>query len=146
MTLAVQQQMKIRRPVAEVFDALVNPEKLSGYFTTSSSGPLQANATVEWCWADYECGARLTVRVERFEQNRCVAFYWPATGQDTLVEFSFEAVTDSITRVEITETGWKMGESGAQSAMEQTGGWVHMLTCMKAWLEYDGINLREGMG
>ena len=137
--------MTIQRPVAEVFDALVNPEKLSGYFTTTASGPLVEGAMVEWCWADYECGARLVVRVVRVEPDRSVAFRWPATGRDTLVEFNFEAVSESVTRVMVSEGEWEMNEAGVQSALEQTEGWVHMITCMKAWLEYDGINLRKGM-
>jgi len=146
MTLAVQQQMNILRPVAEVFDALVNPEKLSGYFTTTASGPLAAGATVEWGWADYECGASHTIQVTSVEQGRRVAFYWSATGKDTLVEFSFASVSEAVTQVKVDETGWEMDETGVQSLLQQTEGWVHMLTCMKAWLEYDGINLRKGMG
>ena len=146
MTLKVDQKMNICRPVAEVFDALVNPEKLSGYFTTTASGPLVEGAMIEWRWADPECGARLVIRVARVEQDRRVVFHWPATGRDTLVEFSFEQVSETVTRVRVTEGEWEMDDSGVQSALEQTEGWVHMLTCMKAWLEYDGINLRTGMG
>lgn len=146
MELKVEQAMNICRPVADVYDAVVNPEKLSGYFTSSASGPLEAGARVDWAWDDFECGARLTVNVARTEQDKTVAFYWPATGKDTLVEFSFEPVSETVTRVKVCETGWEMDEAGVQSALQQTEGWVHMLTCMKAWLEYDGINLRRGMG
>ena len=42
MELRFQVYGKIRKPVAEVFDAVANPKKLSGYFTTGgSSGPLR---------------------------------------------------------------------------------------------------------
>ena len=42
MTLEFRVNGRIGRPVAEVFDAVVNPEKLSGYFTTigGASAPL----------------------------------------------------------------------------------------------------------
>ena len=33
-------QLKIRKPVADVFDAVVRPERLKGYFVQSSTGPL----------------------------------------------------------------------------------------------------------
>ena len=35
-------QLKIRKPVDEVFEGVVNPKKLSGYFTKTASGPLVA--------------------------------------------------------------------------------------------------------
>jgi len=145
MALRVKQQMNIRRPVAEVFDALVNPEKLSGYFTSSASGALVEGAQVEWCWADFECDARLAVRVAKVEQDSSVAFRWPATGRDTLVEFTFEPVSDSVTKVTVEEGNWEMTEEGVKSFVGQAEGWIHMTTCMKAWLEYGGINLRKGM-
>ena len=145
MTLRVNQQMNIRSPVAEVFDALVNPEKLCGYFTSAANGTLVEGEMVEWRWADYGCGARLVVRVAKVEQDRYVAFHWPATGRDTLVEFTFEPVSDSVTKVSIREGEWEANEVGVKALVAQAEGWMHMVTCMKAWLEYDGINLREGM-
>lgn len=137
--------MNICRPVAEVFDALVNPEKLSGYFTSTANGPLVEGKMVEWCWADFECGARLVVRVAKVELDRYVAFRWPATGRDTLVEFTFEPVSESVTKVTVQEGQWEADEAGVKSLVGQAEGWIHMITCMKAWLEYDGINLRKGM-
>ena len=54
MELRFQVHGKIRKPVAEVFDAVVNPKKLSGYFTTGgSSGALVAGSTVSWDFADF---------------------------------------------------------------------------------------------
>ena len=41
MTLKFQVQLKIRKPAAEVFEAVVNPAKLSGYFIQTSTGPLE---------------------------------------------------------------------------------------------------------
>ena len=54
MELRFQVYGKIARPVAEVFDAVYNPDKLSGYFTTGgASGPLVEGATVTWDFADF---------------------------------------------------------------------------------------------
>lgn len=145
MALKVHQQMNILRPVSEVFDALVNPDKLSGYFTTTASGPLVEDAMIEWNWANFGCGTRLVIRVASVVQDRSVCFRWPATGRDTLVEFTFEAVSESVTCVTVTEGEWEMNEAGVESLVQQTEGWMHMVICMKAWLEYDGINLRKGM-
>ena len=50
MSLGFNVSGRIGKPVAEVFDAVVNPKKLSGYFTTlgGASAPLVAGTTVTW--------------------------------------------------------------------------------------------------
>ena len=64
---------RIAKPVAEVFDAVVNPEKLSGYFTTigGASGPLVAGTTVTW-WN------MAPVIVDEVEENSRIVFRWDA--------------------------------------------------------------------
>ena len=52
MELKFQVQTRIQKPVSEVFDAVYNPRKLEGYFTTkSASGPLVEGTTVMWEFA-----------------------------------------------------------------------------------------------
>ena len=53
MDLKFQVQTKIQKPIDEVFDAVYNPEKLSGYFTNGgASAPLDEGTEVEWRFAD----------------------------------------------------------------------------------------------
>src|SRR5438128_1037705 len=53
MDLIFTVQTKIQKPVSEVFDAVHNPKKLSGYFTTGGSdGPLDQGRTVVWKFDD----------------------------------------------------------------------------------------------
>jgi len=53
MDLKFAVQTKIQKPVGEVFDAVHNPKKLSGYFTTGGSdGPLDQGKTVLWKFND----------------------------------------------------------------------------------------------
>ena len=45
---------RIARPVAEVFEAVVNPDQLSQYFTTGGArGRIEKGATVTWDFADF---------------------------------------------------------------------------------------------
>jgi len=54
MELRFQVYGKIAKPVAEVFDAVYNPSKLSGYITTGgASAPLVEGSTVTWDFADF---------------------------------------------------------------------------------------------
>lgn len=47
------------------------------------------------------------------------------------------------TMVQIAESGWLDDETGVKGSYGNAGGWMHMMCCLKAYLEY-GINLRAG--
>lgn len=135
---------RIDRPVAQVFDAVVNPDQLSRYFVTLGgiSGPLVTGATVKW-WGE------VPVQVEAVEQNERIVFRWDAMvakGEEpyqTRVEMRFQSLDDGATMVTIAEKGWRENEQGQKGSYVNCEGWSQMLACMKAWLEY-GINLRQG--
>ena len=137
-----QVQLKIRKPVAEVFDAVVRPEKLSGYFLQSSSGPLVPGATVKWKFA--EVPEAFDVQVFEVVENARIVFEWPADGgYSTRVWMAFKPLDAQNTMVQIGEGGWPATPDGDRASHDNAGGWMHMLACLKAYLEY-GINLREG--
>jgi len=132
MKLRFTVQTKIQKPAAEVFDALCNPARLSGYFTTGgSNGPLDEGATVLW-------------RAAR------EGVYDPVTGSvphpggyDTTVEMTFEPLGRNETFVKIVEGEWRSTEDGLQGSYGNCQGWMNMSCCLKAFLEH-GINLRQG--
>ena len=136
---------RISKPVAEVFDAVVNPTKLSAYFVTTGGGasaPLAAGTTVTW-WGD------VPVEVEKLTPNEKIVLCWDGgtiEGQPpykTRVEMKFESLDDGGTMVTIAEGGWQESQAGLQKSYLNCEGWTQMMCCMKAYLEY-GINLREG--
>ena len=134
---------KIRKPVAEVFDAVVNPAKLKQYFTTGgANAPLVEGTTVTWDFADFP-GA-FPVHVRKVVPNRAIVLEWQAADgkYDTRVEMSFEALDSESAKVQIAESGWKETPAGLNSSYGNCQGWMHMLCCLKVWLEH-GINLRE---
>jgi uncharacterized protein YndB with AHSA1/START domain len=138
-----QVQLKIRRPAAEVFDAVVDPKKLSGYFIQKSTGPLTPGATVMWKFPELD--DEFPVVVRDVVPNERISFEWEAAegGYNTLVEMAFKPLDADNTMVVIRESGWRPTEKGIQSSYGNAGGWMHMMACMKASLEY-GINLRAG--
>jgi uncharacterized protein YndB with AHSA1/START domain len=142
MSFQAKASIRIGKPVAEVFDAIVNPEKMCNYFISSASGPMVEGATLSWAWGDV--GAEGTVLVEKIEQNSRIVFKWPATGNNSTVEINVEALEDGGTKISAVESGnWQFDLASVEAACGQTGGWMHMFLCMKAYLEY-GINLRKG--
>src|SRR6188768_4170361 len=108
MTLEFRVNGRIGRRVAEVFDAFVNPTKLSGYFTTigAASAPLIAGTTVT-------CFGMAPVIVDEVEENRKIVFRWDAMvdeGEDaykTKVEMRFKQLDGGGTMVTSAETGWR---------------------------------------
>ena len=69
MDLKFQVQLKIQRPVAEVFDGVVNPAKLNGYFVQKASGPLREGTTVQWTFAEVPGDHDVVVRTGRGQRE-----------------------------------------------------------------------------
>jgi uncharacterized protein YndB with AHSA1/START domain len=138
MQLKFKVQARIQKPVAEVFDAVYNPKKLSSYFTTGgASAPLDPGTTVTWDFADFP-GA-FPVHVKEVEKNRLIAFEWDKQR----VEMTFEALDDNNTLVSISEGTWPETQKGLDQSYGNCHGWTQMSCALKAWIEH-GINLREG--
>jgi uncharacterized protein YndB with AHSA1/START domain len=160
MELKFQVATKIQKPLAEVFDAVYNPKKLSGYFTNGGAeAPLDEGKTVQWAFED-EPGNKISfpVKVKKMVPNKMIQFTWaasegsydPATheypkaaGYDTLVEILFEPLGKSETVVKIRESGWRPTQGGLEGSYNNCSGWMHMGLCLKAYLEH-GIDLRKG--
>jgi uncharacterized protein YndB with AHSA1/START domain len=136
-------QLKIRRPVHEVFEAVVDPQKLSGYFTRTASGRMAPGETVMWSFQ--ELPEEFPVKVREVVDDRRIVFEWEAQegGYDTRIEMIFEPLDGGDTLVQIRESGWRATPAGVKSSYDNCGGWMHMACCLKAYLEY-GINLRAG--
>jgi uncharacterized protein YndB with AHSA1/START domain len=142
MDAKYQVQLKVRRPAAEVFDAVVNPDKLSRYFVQSASAALVEGTTVQWRFA--EIPGEHPVRVSRVVKDQTVTLeYDRPDGGKIGVEMVFLPLDASATTVRINETGWGATSEDISESYGNAGGWMHMMCCLKAFLEY-GINLREG--
>lgn len=136
---------RMARPVAEVFEAVTDPERLSCFFTTGGAkGRLEPGAEVTWDFHDFP-GA-FPVLVQEVVPNEKIVLQWEATTDPstwTTVIMTFQALEDDRTLVRISEHGWPQTEAGLKSSFGNCEGWTGMLCAMKAWLEH-GINLRDG--
>ncbi|MDB5540271.1 MAG: ATPase [Devosia sp.] len=149
MDLKLKVSGRIAKPVGEVFEAVVDPGKLSGYFTTGGAkGRLETGATVTWDFADFP-GA-FPVQVAEVETNKRIVLHWGAaegTASDpsgkTTVTMRFEQLDDGRTLVTITEEGWRETQKALDACIGNTEGWTGMLCALKVYLEH-GINLRDG--
>ena len=134
-------QMGVLKPAHEVFEAIVDPDKMNKYFITTSTGRMESAKSLTWSWEDYDVSHE--VRVQSVEKDKLVSFKWEGSGVECLVVISFEPKGEKGTLVKITESDWPADFEGAKKCMGQVEGWTNFLCCLKAYLEYD-VNLRVG--
>ena len=114
--LVAKAEMRIHRPVAEVFEAFVDPALKSKFWFTKGSGRLEAGAQVRWDWETLG-------------------------DTTTTVEWVFTPRADHTTFVSITNAGFGGDEDEiAQEAIDSTEGFALVLAGAKAYLEHN-INL-----
>lgn len=150
MELKFQVQLKIQKPISEVFDAVYNPKKIVNYFTTAvASDSLDAGKTVLWGFADFADGKPFPVKVEKCEKDKLIGLSWPAneggTPADykTHTDFVFEKINENETLLKIAEGTWRSTPEGLKASYGNCQGWMNFACCLKAWMEY-GIILRKG--
>ena len=128
--------MLIRKPVAEVFEAFIDPAITSKFWFTKGSGRLEPGKQVQWDWEMYDVSAQ--VEVKAVERNKRILIQWPGYSGLTTVEWIFTPLTDDTTFVSITETGFSGdGDEVVKQALQSTGGFTWVLAGLKALLEHN---------
>ncbi len=127
--------MLIRRPVAEVFAALVDPEITTKFWFTSSSGRMEPGARLRWDWEMY--GVWADVLVKEFEPDCRVLMEWGSPGETySPVEWTFDQ-RDEGTLVSVSTYGFTgTGDEIVAQAIDGMGGFTMVLAAMKALLEH----------
>ncbi len=131
----VKAEMLIRRSVAEVFEAFIDPAITSKFWFTKSSGRLEAGKRIKWDWEMY--GVSTEVSVKAIEANKRIIIEWQSVGGNTTVEWVFASRADNTTFVTITESGFNgNGDEVVKSAIDSQGGFSIVLCGLKAYLEH----------
>lgn len=128
--------MLIRRSVAEVFEAFVNPDITTKFWFTKSSGKLEAGKQVQWEWEMYDISVSVSVKV--IEPNKRIVIEAPGYKGLTTTEWIFTPQTDTSTFVSITEEGFTGdGDELVKQATDSSEGYSLVLAGLKAYLEYN---------
>ena len=138
-TLVAKAQMLIRRPVAQVFEAHVDPAVTSCFWFSKGSGRLETGERVRWDWEMY--GVSAEVEVKAIEENRRILIEWGGPDNPTSVEWTFEPRGEDRTFVTVENWGFRgNAEEVVAAALDSTGGFNLLLAGLKAFLEH-GIEL-----
>ena len=133
--------MLIRKPVAEVFEAFVDPDVTTKFwFNRATGGRLETGKTVQWHWGIYNATGNVVVKA--IEENERIEIDWGADADNmTTVEWVFESRSDDSTYVGITNSGFSGdGDQIVGATLDSTGGFALVLAAAKAYLEH-GIEL-----
>lgn len=133
----VETQMLIRKPVAEVFAAFIDPAITTNFWFTHSSGKLEEGNSVTWRWEMY--GAATTVNIRKIIDNQLISTEWGEPA--TTVDYIFNEMPDDTTYVIIRNYGFhETGNELIEAIKDSTGGFTTVLDGLKAFLEH-GIKL-----
>ncbi len=133
---AAKTGMLIRKPVAEVFEAFLDPSITTNFWFTKSSGRLEPGKQVQWEWEMYGASTQVTVRV--IEPNKRIVIEWDGYSGRTTVEWKFAPQAGDTTFVSIAESGWTGdGDELLEYVSNSTQGFTWTLAGLKAWLEHN---------
>ena len=128
--------MLIRRPVADVFEAFVNPDITTKFWFTKSSGRLEAGKQIQWEWEMYDISISVTAKA--IEPNKRIVIEWPGYSGLSTVEWTFAPQKDGTTFVSITEAGFTGdGDELVKQVTDSTQGFTLVLAGLKALLEHN---------
>ena len=129
-------QMLIRKPAAEVFEALINPEITKRFWFTKSTGRLAAGKEITWTWEMYNHSVQVVVKA--IEVNKRILIEWGNYGDTTEVEWIFDPHKNDSTYVMITNSGFRgAGDKVVNDALDSKGGFTWVLAGLKALLEHN---------
>jgi uncharacterized protein YndB with AHSA1/START domain len=140
--LEIKAALQIMKPIHEVFEAIVDPAKMSNYFIAQGSGRMEQGKDLTWHFPELDMD--VPVKVGKVDKDKYISYYWDGEdGSKLLVEMTLIVWKDNATVVTVTEKSMNNNEAGINWLKGNTEGWANFLACLKAYLEY-GINLRKG--
>jgi uncharacterized protein YndB with AHSA1/START domain len=100
--LDIKAAIKILKPIEQVYEGIVDPKKMSGYFLASSTGRMETGKTLIWKFPELDM--EFPVKIKNVEAPRYISFYWnDIDGKEMLVEISLKTMEDSSTFVRVSE-------------------------------------------
>ena len=129
-------EMQIRKPIAEVFEAFIDPAITSRFWFTKGSARLDAQQEVTWEWEMYNFSVQ--IRVKELVRNKRLTVEWTGFESPTTIDWKFTELPDNTTFVSITNSGFTgEGDHVVKQALDATEGFAFVLAGAKALLEHN---------
>ncbi|KQL32400.1 SRPBCC domain-containing protein [Psychrobacillus sp. FJAT-21963] len=136
-------KFRILKPASEVFEAFVDPLRIGNFWWSSSSERWEQGKTITLRYDEYN--AEVNIKVTEIDINKKIVFKWGELEENT-VTISMKEVDELSTIIEVNEEGFNENEDEIiNTLVDNKEGWVYMLTCLKAYLEFGITELRVGI-
>src|SRR5690606_3656320 len=93
--------IQIQKPAKDIFEAIINPEKMQHYFA-SGSEVLAAGRTVDWWFPEFP--DHFPVSIKSIIPHSYISFDWSGGMKDMLVEITLEVQNNGSTVVRVEES------------------------------------------
>lgn len=139
MVTQITTKFMINTSANEVFEAIVNPKKIGGFWFSSSSERWEQGKTIVLRYDEYE--AEGAINVLEVEKAKKIVFSWGGEhDEETVVTITLKELNSTKAIIEVNESGFKEGDPEIiNKLLGKKEGWVYMLTCLKGYLE-NGVN------
>ena len=74
LPLEIKTSIQVSRSIAEVFNAIVDPDKIKNYFISQSTGFMKGGETLTWKFPEMDM--EFPVRVDKIEKDKYISYYW----------------------------------------------------------------------
>jgi uncharacterized protein YndB with AHSA1/START domain len=134
----------ILKPACELFEAFVDPAKIGNFWFSSSSERWEQGKTITLKYDLYD--AEGEIKVIEIKENEKIVFKWGPAEEENTVTISLTELDSSNTLIVINEEGFnEKDDEFISNLVGNKEGWVFMLTCLKAYLEFGVTGLRGGL-
>lgn len=137
-------KFKILKSANEVFEAFVDPLQIGNFWFSSSSERWAQGKTIILKYDLYNAEGEM--KVVEIVENKKIVFQWGSPDEETLVTILLNELDSRSTMIEIKEEGFNVNDEDIMNILiGNKEGWVFMLTCLKAYLEFGITELRGGL-
>ncbi len=80
--LEIKSALQILKPIEEVYEAIIDPEKMKNYFISESNGELKEGNTVIWKFPEFD--ESFPIQVISTREPEVIIFNWEGAAGKTL--------------------------------------------------------------
>ena len=136
--LSAKARILVRRPMADVFAAFADADKMGQYWFTRKDDGLVEGEIVTFYMGPDAGAFSFDVKVLAINAPHRIVFEWDGPDNlSTQATFSFDETEDGNTVLTIEETGFGgSDENKIQRALDSTGGFNQVIVAAKALIEH----------
>lgn len=128
-------KMKINGTPNLIYSAFLDASKMSNFWFSDFKGEFKEGNEMILIYKEYN--AEIKIKVTHISENELIEFMW----DDRTVTIRFENINNETI---VTAIEKHFIPEDIDNLLGQKEGWVYMLSCLKAYIEYD-VSIRAAL-